>query len=105
MYESTTYTVSERSQSNTLLEMLLKPVFEGLQVVFDMRVLGKGKEKYLLLRDVEQEKKIEQRLGKKRTLQTLLTEFFKRNKKKTVNENIKSEINLTLLIIFSLILP
>lgn len=36
--------------------MLIKPVFEGLQVVFDMRVLGKGKEKYLLLRDVKQEK-------------------------------------------------
>lgn len=34
--------------------MLIKPVSEGLQVVFDMRVLGK--EKYLLLRDVEQEK-------------------------------------------------
>lgn len=63
--------------------MLLKPVFEGLQVVFDMRVLGKGKEKYLLLRDVEQEKKkLNNVLVRRELYRRYLRNFLKGSKNK-----------------------
>lgn len=59
--------------------MFSKPVFENLQVVLDMRVLGKSKEKkHVLLRDVEPEKFVG--LYNKKISASLLTQLLKLTK-------------------------